>query len=360
MVKGKNGKSAPPRREPAAGTRVSLRGLAEYLGVSSATISAVINNSPVADRIPQQTKDCVLAAVRKFNYRANFNARSLRQQRSFTIGVLVPQISEGYSAQVLGGIEDQLLEEGYVYIVASHHHRPDLLERHPAMLLERSVEGIIVVDTPFAAPLPVPVVAVSGHYDVEGVTNIVVDHDHATTLALEHLYALGHRDIAFIKGEAFSTDTEIRWNATMRSAARLGLAVSPALCTQLEPDSPPSSKSGHAATQRLLAAKKPFTAVFAFNDVSAIGAIRALREAGRRVPEDVSVVGFDDIPSAAFQIPALTTVRQPLREMGKRAAETVLYRISRPNGHRAAKIVVQPKLVFRESTCQCRTLSAQT
>ncbi|HET8668852.1 MAG TPA: LacI family DNA-binding transcriptional regulator [Terriglobales bacterium] len=343
---------ATPRPAPAAGQPVSLRALADYLGLSPATLSLVINKSPAARAIPQETKDRILAAARRFNYRPNYVARSLRTQRSFTLGVVVSEVSDGYPSLVLSGIEDFLLNEGYFYFVVSHRRRPDLLEDYGKLLLARNVEGIIAVDTPCNDSMPVPVVAVSGHHDLDGVTSVVLDHERAAALALEHLASLGHRNIAFIKGHDFSADTAVRWNAITNSAAHLHLPVTPALTAQLELDSS-SPELGYAAARRLLASRHPFTALFAFNDVSAIGAIRALREAGLRVPEDVSVVGFDDIQSAAYQNPSLTTVRQPLREMGKIAAAAVLHRIGNSEGKLTARIVVQPELVIRESTTRC-------
>jgi len=330
---------------------VSQRMLADYLGLSPATVSLVLNGSPVADSIPQETKDRVFAAARHFDYRPNFVARSLRTQRSFMIGVLVPEVSEGYASAVMGGIEDQLLQEGYFYLVASHRHRQDLIDEYPRVLHRRSVEGLIAVDTPWSQEIAIPVVAVSGRGQFKGITNIVLDHERAAELALEHLYHLGHRRVAFIKGQAFSSDTEARWNAILKAARRLSLEIHRELVVQLEGDSP-SPEVGYGVTHKLLASRESFTALFAFNDISAIGAIRALRENGRRVPEDVSVVGFDDILSAAFQNPGLTTVRQPLRRMGSLAAETVLRSIATPAAHRASRLItVEPELVVRESTC---------
>ena len=351
-VRARKGKSASPlnRNEP-----VSQRMLADYLGLSSATISLVLNGSPVADSIPQKTKDRVFAAARNFNYRPNFVARSLRTQRSYMIGVLVPEVSEGYASAVMGGIEDQLLQEGYFYLVASHRHMPDLIEEYPQVLQRRSVEGLIAVDTPWTQQISIPVVSVSGRGKAKGITQIVLDHDRAAELALEHLYHLGHRRVAFIKGQSFSSDTEVRWNAISKAAKRLGLEIRPELVVQLEGDSP-SPEVGYGVTHKLVANREGFTALFAFNDISAIGSIRALRENGYRVPEDVSVVGFDDIQSAAFQNPVLTTVRQPLRRMGRLAAETVLSSITAPAAHKSSRrIMVEPELVVRESTCAAST-----
>lgn len=344
-------------RAPRVGSRpVSLKELAERLGLSPATVSLVVNGSRVADSIPQETKNRIFAAVKKYKYRPNFFARSLRAQRSFTIGVIVPEVSDGYSASVMSGVEDHLLQEGYFYFVVSHRHRADLIDEYPRLFLERSVDGLIAVDTPWTLALSVPVVTVSGHNQMKGVTNIVLDHVRAAEVALKHLYQLGHRGIAFIKGQEFSSDTEVRWENIQKAARTFGLSISRPLVAELEGDSP-SPEVGYQATRKLLATRKPFTALFAFNDISAMGAIRALREAGLRVPQDVSVVGFDDIQSAAYQNPALTTVRQPLREMGRTAAETLLRRIRRPDPNSAAEIIVEPRLIVRETTCQAPVIS---
>lgn len=330
--------------------RVSLKVLADYVGLAPATVSLVINRSSVADSIPSDTQNRIFEAARKLNYRPNFYARSLRTQRSFTIGVMVPEVSEGYAALVMSGIEDHLLVEGYFYFVASHRHRPDLIDEYPKLLLSRSVDGLIAVDTPWEHDFPLPVVTISGHNEVPGVTNIELDHVRAAEVALKHLVQLQHTNIAFIKGQEFSSDTEVRWNSIREVAGRLGVKINPRLVEQLVGDSP-TPEPGYKVTKRLLMSGEPFTALFAFNDISAIGAISAIRDAGLRVPEDISVVGFDDIQSAAFQNPRLTTVRQPLHKMGETAAATVLQKIVRPD--RALtfrRITVEPQLVVRDST----------
>jgi len=336
-------------RKPARES-VSLKSLAEHLGLSKTAVSLVMNGVPAAKSIPLRTQELIRAAARELNYRPNHLARSLRQQRSYTIGVVVPEISEGYAALVMSGIEDHLLQEGYFYFVVSHRHRNELIEEYPLLLQQRAVEGLIAVDTALSEGVQVPVVAVSGHRDLPGVTNIVLNHARAATLALEHLMKLGHRQIAFIKGQEFSSDTAVRWDSVCGSAAELGIQINNRLVAQLEGESS-SPELGYLVTQKLLASGEPFTGLFAFNDISAIGATQALREAGRRIPEDVSVVGFDDIQSAAFQNPGLTTVKQPLRQMGVLAAETVLQRINAPVKHPYPKeIIVEPDFVVRGST----------
>jgi DNA-binding LacI/PurR family transcriptional regulator len=343
-----------PSKSVSPAKPVSLRTLAEYLKLSPATVSVVINDSPAAKAIPKHTKDRVLQAARNLQYRPNFFARSLSLKRGFMVGVLVPEISEGYAAAIMRGIEDQLLSEGYFYFVASHRGKPDLIQEYPRMLIDRAVEGMILLNTPVMQALPVPLVVISGHHRTPGVTNITVDNKKATFAALGHLVGLGHRHIAFFKGHRGSSDTEYRWKGVLQAAAKLGIKVRPELTIQLQREvenpGPSVPEEGYVTAQELLATGKRFTALFAFNDISAIGAVRAFRDAGLCVPEDVSVVGFDDIQAAAYLIPRLTTVRQPLRQMGEMAARQLLMRISNGTGKVPQLISLAPELVVREST----------
>ena len=342
-----------PKNDQASRSRlsrsISLRELGKHLGLSPTTVSLVLNGSPAAASIPKETQARIFAAAKSFDYHPNFFARSLRSQRTYLVGVVVPEVSEGYASLVLSGIEEALLAEEYVYLVTSHRHKPDLIERGPRLLYERCVEGVIAVDTPLRGELPVPVVLISGHERMAGATNIVLDHEAAAELGLRHLIALGHRKIAFFKGQAFSSDAEVRFDAIARTAAKLGIEVRERLVAPLEGVSP-SPETGYCAARQLLSTGEEFTALWAFNDISAIGAVRALIEAGKRVPGDVSVLGFDDVLSAAFHNPALTTLRQPLIRMGKVAAETLLRRIRNAGEELPAEISLEPELVVREST----------
>lgn len=329
---------------------MGLRELAAHLGLSLTTVSRVLNHAGAAYRIAPATQERVREAAAALNYHPNAFARGLRKKRSYMVGVMVPEISEGYSAAVLSGIENALLEEKYFYFVVSHRHRADLLQEYPRLLLARGVEGIIAVDTPLAEAPAIPAVAVSGHRGKHGVLTIEIDHLAAARSALTHLTELGHRRIAYIKGQKFSSDTKARWEAIRVVSKSLGLVIDPELIVQLEGDLP-GSDPGHTATRELLARGRRFSALFCFNDASAIGAIAALHEAGRHVPRDVSIVGFDDIPGAATIRPALTTVRQPLVEMGHTAATTLL-RMIREEIHDLPQrsILVSPSFIRRQST----------
>jgi len=285
------------------GQPISLRTLGEYLNLSPATISLVLNNAPGVKSIPQDTRDRVTAAAKKFDYRPSFYARSLRKRQSYTVGVLVPSLNDGYAMHVLDGVESLLIEEGYFYLTVSHHRKPDLIEEYPRLLVDRSVEGFILIDTPVEKSLNLPVVSVAGHRRVEGVTNVVLDQKRAAELALRHLY-------------------------------------------QLRVSTP---ELGYGPANELIQRGGDFTAIVCYNDLAAIGAIRACVNYGLRVPEDVSIVGFDDIESAAFHNPSLTTIRQPLAQMGTVAARILLQRI-RGQATFPDIVPITPEIVIRESS----------
>jgi DNA-binding LacI/PurR family transcriptional regulator len=328
---------------------VGLRALAEHLKLSPATVSVVMNDSPAAKAIPAHTKDRIQKAAVKLHYRPNFFARSLSLKRGFMIGILTPELSDGYHTLVMSGIGDHLMSEGYFYFNAHHRHKPDLVDEYPRLLLSRGAEGIIAIDTLLTHRLPVPVVAIAGHKKIRGVTNIILDHRRAAGLILGHLQELGHRDIAFMHGQPFSSDSDERFVNLVEAARGLGIPVRPELTVQLERDLA-SPELGYPVAQELLRRRHTFTALVAFNDMSAIGAIRAFRDAGLSVPDDISVIGFDDIQAASFLTPRLTTVRQPLHDMGEIAAKLLLQRIADGGGRSPQTISIAPELIVREST----------
>jgi DNA-binding LacI/PurR family transcriptional regulator len=339
--------SLPPGRP------VSLKILAEYLDLSTATVSFVLNNAPNRS-IPETTRERVREAAKKFGYQPSHIARSLQGQRTHTIGVLLPELGDGYHSQVLNGAADVLMSEGYFFFTAIHRHKKDLVAEYPGLLHARGIEGLLAIDTHLEARSPLPTVAVAGHTAISGIANVVLDHERAAELALGHLYALGHRKIAYMRGQLFSSDSRSRWRSTLHVARSLGLQVSPDLTIRLDKDSY-SPELGYPGVQQLLVRHKTFTAVLCFNDVSAIGTIRSLHDAGLRVPADVSVMGFDDIHAAEFHTPRLTTIRQPLQQMGSIAASLLLRKIDRAKVPEISR--VDPELVVRESTAKVRSHS---
>jgi LacI family transcriptional regulator len=329
---------------------ITLKAVAQHLGLTPGTVSAVLNDSPSARSIPAETKNRIHAAAKELNYRPNFFARTLRNKRTYTIGVIAEEIGDSYGSTIISGIEQHLRKHDYFFLTVAHRHDPELLARYSQLLSERGVEGIITVDTTVQEEPTLPTVAVAGHKKLKGVTNIVLDHHQAAVLALNHLKDLRHERIAFMKGNPLSSDSKDRWDAICQVAAQIGLQIDPELTVQIDTDDA-TPLLGYPFAKQLLARKKPFTALFAYNDISAIGAIRAFQEQGLRVPQDISVMGFDDIPGAAFHTPSLTTVRQPLNRMGEVAAQSLLERIEGSTQY-PDEIAIEPELVVRESTAK--------
>jgi DNA-binding LacI/PurR family transcriptional regulator len=338
-----------PNATPNTGEpRVTLKTLAKHLNLTAGTISAALNDSAAARAIPEHTKRRILAAARELNYQPNYLARSLRLQRTCTIGVIAEQIGDPYGSAIISGIEEYLRDTEYFFLTVIHRHDQRILQTYSQMLLARGVEGFITVDTSINERPALPTVAIAGHRAVPGVTNITLDQRLASRLALRHLLENGHREIAFLKGQKSSSDSQTRWEAICEVAQELSVRIRPELTIQIESDLA-TPELGYPATKQLLARGVPFTALFAYNDLSAIGAIWALQDAGMRVPEDVSVVGFDDVPMATMFKPELTTVCQPLRRMGNLAAKTIVERIEKTAEHPPG-IVVEPDLVVRASS----------
>lgn len=335
------------RQSKVPGKPVSLKQLAAHLALDPATVSVVLNDVP-GRSIPQVTRDRIKAAARALNYQPNLLARSLRSRESKTIGILVPELGDGYHTQVMSGIGDYLINSGFFYFTAHHRHKPELIEEYTRMFIGRGAQGIIAVDTLLEHPISVPLVAVAGHRRIKGITNVALDHHRAAELTLTHLHSLGHRKIAFMRGQSFSSDSDARWKGLMAVAAKLGINICPELVVTLDRDMS-SPELGYPVVQQILATGKAFTALVAFNDISAIGAIRALQDANLRVPGDVSVIGFDDIKAAGFTLPRLTTIHQPLEQFGRIAGEHLLGRINGTLPSRQ-EIAVQPTLAVREST----------
>lgn len=335
---------------------VTLKIVAQHVGLTPGTISAVLNDAPSARSIPQETKNRIHAAAKELDYRPNFFARTLRSKRTYTIGVIAEEIGDSYGSLVISGIEEYLRQKNYFFLTVVHRHNPELLNLYSQLLVQRGVEGFITVDLQLSEALLLPTIAVPGHKTLPGVTNIVLDHHHAARVALNHLLELGHKEIAFLKGQSFSADSEDRWKAIRQVAEELKIKIKPELTVQIDIDDS-TPLLGYPFGKQLLERKVPFTALFAYNDISALGAIRAFQEAGLRVPEDISVIGFDDIQSAAYSTPSLTTVRQPLAHMGRLAAETLLGRIEGDKDF-VPEILIEPELVVRQSTGMAHKLTS--
>ena len=340
--------------------KVTLKFLAQRLGLSKTAVSSVLNNTPLARSFSPKTRERIFKAAEEYKYKPNYFARYLNQRRSYLIGVLSPDLAEGYNACVLGGIEENLLQSDYRYFLATHEWSSARIEQTIQMFMERGVDGMILINTTLTSEVELPLVVIGGELTSERGVSIGIDNHAGIRSALEHLVSLGHRKIAFIKGHKDSVDTNDRWEAFVSVAQNLSLKVNPKLVVQLErlgAQQISAVEEGALCGQQLLPHRHEFTALIAFNDLSAIGAMNCFREHGWRIPEDLSVVGFDDVAAARIVYPALTTVRQPLQLMGETAAREVINAIANGTNHR--RLVLTPQLIVRKSTALARATRAK-
>jgi LacI family transcriptional regulator len=277
---------------------------------------------------------------------------------------MVFDMTDPYCTLVLRGIENTLYQSSYLPILTDVHNERSRFERYLEMLLDRRVEGLIVLanwlflDINLLGDLEkssIPTAMIGCELETDSMSSVIVDNEVGGYLALEHLHSLGHRKIAFIRGPKALTDTTPRWRGIRNFAKESGLEIDPRLIMELPESRDPLSsfESGMKLTEELVRQKRPFTALLAFDDMSAFGAIRALTRAGVRVPDQCSVIGFDDVATSALYTPSLTTVRQPMEAMGASAVGIVVEGINGVLEKReiaACHRKVAPELVVREST----------
>lgn len=343
---------------------VTIREVAKESGFSSTTVSIVLNNAPLARYIPDTTKSRIQRAAKKLGYRPNLFARTLRNHRTHTVGVMVFDMTDPYCTPILRGIESALYQASFLPILTDVHNERSRFERYLEMLLDRRVEALIVVanwlfvDIDVLADLEknnIPTAMIGRELEAGSISSVIVDNELGAHSAIEHLFSLGHRQIAFLRGPRHITDTAPRWKGVRNFAKANGLQIDSGLVLDLPESSNPLSsfEAGCSLTEGLLREKRHFTALMAFDDMTAFGAIRALSNHGIKVPQQCSVIGFDDIAHSSVLTPALTTVRQPMPEMGKMAVSIVAEGINALQDKRKLTTMhrrLLPKLVVRDST----------
>jgi DNA-binding LacI/PurR family transcriptional regulator len=281
---------------------VTIRDVAKESGFSSTTVSIVLNNAPLSRYIPAVTKKRIERAAQKLGYRPNQFARSLRSKRSHTVGVMVFDMTDPFCTLILRGIENTLYQLSYLPILTDVHNEGSRFERYLEMLLDRRIEGLIVIanwlflDINLLADLEkssIPTAMIGCELKNDSMSSVIVDNEVGGQLALEHLYSLGHRQIAFIRGPKGLTDSSPRWRGIRNFVKQSGLEIDSHLVLDLPESRDPLSsfESGYKLTEDLIRQKRSFTALLAFDDMSAFGAIRALSKSGIRVPEQCRYLG---------------------------------------------------------------------
>lgn len=339
----------------------TLSDVARTAGVTSMTVSRVVNQTGY---VSDETREKVLRAVKDLNYRRNGLARGLKRQRTDTIGLVLGDIANPYSTELARSIKDITGERGYnLFICISEHSAKEDVAAFES-LTDHQVDGIIVATRSNGMgdkylhemiERGVPIVCIGRDFHNENADSVAVDALNGGFQATQHLIDLGHQKIAFI-GATLSSGAKLkRFQGYLQALQTNNLPIEERFITgniEASEDSPGYSteKLGYEAMKRLLVLPNRPTAVFARNDFTAIGAINAIKESGLRIPNDISIVGFDDIPMAMHTYPALTTVRQPTRRQGLLAAEFLLRRIEAKNTVESEEKVLECELIVREST----------
>jgi LacI family transcriptional regulator len=327
-------------------SRSTLSEVAELAGVSPSTVSRILNGTA---GVSEAKKARVQAAIAQLNFRPNPSARSLAGGRTMSIGVLTQSIDSPFYGEALRGIEQVLLADGYASLFMSGHWNEGDELQCIRMLQDRQVDGIIVLtgklsdDTLLNISEQTPLVVTGRRLSGEHLCSFDFDNQEGLRLAVRHLHALGHRHLAFIASQEDHADTQQRMRGFREELDQLGLPYN----EQLVVHGDLQEASGFRAMNQLIQSGESFTAVIAANDQMAYGAMVAMYRSGIRVPDDVSLVGFDDLPHSAFCIPPLTTVRQPIHELGMQAAQAMRLLLK---GQKNDVWVATPQLVVREST----------
>lgn len=344
---------------------VTLLDIARACGFSVSTVSIVLSEAPLSQNVAASTREQIRAMAKQLGYHPDAFARSLRRRHSQTIGVLAYDLTDPFCIPIVRGIQAGLHPTNYLPLLMDAQTQRKLFDTYLKMILERRAEGVIVIaswifeETNLLADIEknhVPIVIVGRDLTRRRISSVFVDNEAGGALAMRHLCELGHHRIAVIRGPEELFDSAPRWAGVQRVAGEMGIQLDPRLVFQLPNlvDSISSFEGGMRFAKEMLASNCPFTAVLAFDDLTALGVVRGLTDAGVQVPEECSVLGFDDVLPALVSTPAITTVRQPLKEMGLQAVDCALRAldasgrgvVARPKLHKAL-----PELVVRMSTC---------
>lgn len=344
--------------------RVTLIDVARKSGFSPSTVSIVLSEAPLSRYVAAKTKERIRKTAQSLGYRPDVFARSLRSRRSHTVGVLVFDISDPFCVLILRGIEKTLQSTSYLPILMDAHHERKQFEGYLDLLMMRRVEGLIVVANWLfdeggllegLKDKHIPTVVVGRDVSEKRIGSVIVDNDAGGYMAIKHLHDLGHRRIAVIRGPRMLSDSNRRWSGIQRFAAEQSLTLDERVVRELPGAIDPISgfEGGVQLTEELLRSRVKFTGLVAFDDLTALGTFRALARAGRSVPRDCSIIGFDDVPLAALSTPGITTIRQPMEEMGSAATHRLLEVLRETSTQREVPTnleLLPPSLVLRDST----------
>lgn len=327
----------------------TLKDVAKRAKVSVSTVSYVLNKKKV---VKPDTKQRILQAVEEVGYRPNQVARGLKTRRTYTLGVIVPDITNEFFTQIVRGIEDTADRDGYSTILCNTDNDAQKEKKYIETLMSKDIDGLIFIGTGETQDIAeendaIPVVVVDRKLG-NGLNFITVDNVRGGYMATDYLLGKKKSEVAFLTGALSIRTFFDRMTGYINALRDHGVKYNKLLIRECEF----STDGGYRALSGMIEEGVGIDSVFAANDFIALGAIRALMEQGRRIPEDISIVGFDDIALSSIYMPALTTIRQPKYEMGQKAAEIILEEIrEKASGRKESKqIILEPSLVIRETT----------
>ena len=332
--------------EQYAASAATLMDVARAANVSASTVSRILNGTA---KVSEAKRLKVLEAIEKMHFTPNQMAQNLKSGHSMTIGIVVQDISSPFFDEALRGVDDGLKDTGYTSVVVSGHWNAAEEEDRIRLLLARKVDGIILLSGRISDEAVLrfshrrPIVSTGRDIHTKNAIGFKIDNEYGAFIAVNHLIELGHRRIAFVSGPANNADACERLNGYLRALTEAGIEVD----QQLIVEGDFHEAYGLMAVNQLFETRQQFTAIFTANDLSANGVRLGLYRRGIRVPDDISLVGFDDIPGSTYTAPPLTTVRQPIYDIGRIATEALLGII---NGIRTEWEVPPLKLVVRETT----------
>jgi LacI family transcriptional regulator, galactose operon repressor len=330
--------------------RVTLKELARQAGVHPSTISRIVNDDPRL-RVSDETRRRVKGLLQKTGYRPDGMARGLKLRHSFVLGVLIPDVLNPLFAAIFRGVEDVALEHGYTVILSSTDGQPDRERDILLALLARRIDGMVVASASLRDPSvrwlrqqSVPHVLVNRYSDLKD-PFVGTDDEAGARIATEHLIALGHKRIAHLAGSPRISTAVLRRRGYLAALEAAGIEPDPELIVEAGV----IAGGGVNATRRLLALRRPPTAAVAVNDVAAIGAYDAVEQLGRKIPKDLAVTGYNDVPVAARLRPGLTTIHVPAVEFGRESARLLFEQLTTGKVS-TRRIVLPPQLVIRGSS----------
>ncbi|MEN2984374.1 MAG: LacI family DNA-binding transcriptional regulator [Dictyoglomaceae bacterium] len=328
--------------------KLTINDIAKIAGVSKGTVSYVLNNKP---GVSAEVREKILRIIEEHGYKPNKLAQALAGKKTNFIALVIPDISDVFYAKIIKGVEKTLSKNGYFLNLYSTHANPEKEHQVFEFLNTGFVDGIIImayhIEENFIKKIidaKIPVVFIDYPYDNNKIYSVIVDNEEGGFKATEYLINLGHRKIVFIHGSKDAWDSDLRFKGYLKALEKYNIPFNENLVSRGDF----TKEGGYRAVKEILDSGEKFTAIFSANDHMALGAMKALKEKGLRIPEDISIIGFDNIEASALSNPPLTTIMQPIYQLGEMSAKILLRLLSGENLDQK-RFLLKTQLIERKS-----------